>query len=257
MRHLNVPIRPRHLKGAWPNPCYFGGMSAHFRPVNDKARLLAHFGVTLEDAASWPEEANPQDVAPIIRRAPEHAGARQGLLASFGLLPHWARDPTLARRTYNARSETAMDKQNFREAWAKGQRCAVPAECIYEPALDAQERGGRWQLSRRDGQPMLLAGLWSRGWSPSGAAVMTFTLLTVDASQHPLGGHLQRPGEEARMVAMLTPDELDDWLECESERMLAMLRTRPAEELQLTPAPPPTARHAPTRISNIKGDVLI
>jgi putative SOS response-associated peptidase YedK len=252
-----VPFRPRPSKVAWPIPCYFEGMSAHFHPVNDKARLLQHFGITLEDAESWPEEANPQDLAPIIRRAPEQPGARQGLLASFGLLPHWARDPTLARRTYNARSETAMGKQNFREAWAKGQRCAVPAECIYEPALEAQERGGRWQLSRCDGEPMLLAGLWSRGWSPNGAAVMTFTLLTVDASDHALAVHLQRPGEDARMVAMLAPEQLDEWLDCPPEKMLSMLRACPAEALQLTPAPPPVVRNAPTRISNIKGDVLI
>jgi putative SOS response-associated peptidase YedK len=232
-------------------------MSAHFRPVNDKARLLQHFGITLEDAESWPEEVNPQDLAPIIRRVPDQPSQRQGLLASFGLLPHWARDPTLARRTYNARSETAMDKPNFREAWAKGQRCAVPAECIYEPVLESQERGGRWQLSRRDGEPMLLAGLWSRGWSPSGAAVMTFTLLTVDASDHPLAAHLQRPGEDARMVAMLNPAELDAWLDCAPDQMTQMLRLPPAEALQLTPAPPPVVRNAPTRISNIKGDVLI
>lgn len=232
-------------------------MSAHFHPVNDKARLLEHFGITLEDAASWPEEVNPQDLAPIIRRAPDQPGLRQGLLASFGLLPHWARDPTLARRTYNARSETAMDKPNFKEAWAKGQRCAVPAECIYEPVLDTQGRGGRWQLSRRDGQALLLAGLWSRGWSPSGAAVMTFTLLTVDASEHPLAAHLQRPGEDARMVAMLDATDLDAWLDCPVEHMASMLKPCPADALALTPAPPPVARHAPTRISNIKGDVLI
>jgi len=58
------------------------------------------------------------------------------------------------------------------------------------------------------------------------------------------------------MVAMLNKAELDEWLDCPAEHMPNMLHHFPAEGLQLTPAPPPVIRNAPTRISNIKGDVL-
>lgn len=245
------------VRPIWPIPCYFEHMSAHFYPVIDRARLQQHFGVMLDEAMSWPDEINPQDPAPIVRQHPEHLTERQGLLGLFGLLPHWARDPTLARRTYNARSETAMDRPNFKEAWAKGQRCIVPIECILEPGQDAQGKNHRWQMSRQDGAPMGVAGLWSRGWSPSGVALMTFTLLTVDAPNHPLAIELQRPGEDPRMAAILPADQFDAWLNCPTSQMPGMLRALPADQLLVKPAPPPSARNAPTRISNIKGDILI
>lgn len=232
-------------------------MSAHFFPVIDRARLQQHFGIVLEESLTWPDEINPQDPAPMVRQHPEHPDERQGLLGLFGLLPHWARDPTLARRTYNARSETAMDRPNFKEAWAKGQRCIVPVECILESGLDEHGKACRWQMSRQDGTPMGVAGLWSRGWSPSGIALMTFALLTVDAPDHPLAIQLQRPGEDPRMAAILPAAQFDDWLTCPIAHMPTMLKPLPAEQLTVRPAPPPSVRHAPMRISNIKGDILI
>ena len=76
-------------------------------------------------------------LAPAVRmRDGEGPAQREVFLAQFGLMPFWAKDPTVARRTYNARSETADTKPNFRDAWRRGHRCIIPAECLYLPRYD-------------------------------------------------------------------------------------------------------------------------
>lgn len=59
--------------------------------------------------------------------------AREVLLGSFGLILGWSKDTKIARRSYNARSETASVKPSFRNAWKYGQHCIISAAAIYEP----------------------------------------------------------------------------------------------------------------------------
>ena len=56
---------------------------------------------------------------------------RRLLLAKWGLLPHWAKDESLAFKTFNARAETVREKPSFRGAF-KYRRCLVPMNGYYE-----------------------------------------------------------------------------------------------------------------------------
>ena len=49
----------------------------------------------------------------------------------WGLVPSWAKDPTIGFRTINARSETVTTMPSFREPF-KSQRCLIPADGFYE-----------------------------------------------------------------------------------------------------------------------------
>jgi putative SOS response-associated peptidase YedK len=72
-----------------------------------------------------------------------------------------------ARRTYNARSETAREKPSFRDAWRRGQHCLIPAEAIYEPDWRCGKAVAT-RISRADGKRMGIAGRWT-GWkAPDG-----------------------------------------------------------------------------------------
>ena len=214
-------------------------MCSNYRAPTDMDRMQ-HFAVAL-DQPPQQDEIWPLYRAPIVRRSGLSPMPRDAALAQFGLLPHWAKEPALARRTYNARSETANEKPSFRDAWRKGQRCIVPAEWIYEPCWETG-KAVRWRIARADGAPMGIAGLWSRWQAPGGEPTVTFAMLTVDAGDHPLMQRFHKPDDEKRMVAVLEQHDFDAWLDAPVATMAALLRPCPAQNLAAEPAPLPPRR---------------
>lgn len=67
--------------------------------------------------AAFPDETWPGYLAPLIRKAKDQSThSRELAVGLFGLVPHWSKDLTIGRRTYNARSETVAEKPSFRDA---------------------------------------------------------------------------------------------------------------------------------------------
>lgn len=210
-------------------------MCSHFQAIKNRARLEEEFSVTP------PPEQGVFDVWPsyravFIRRPPEaDAGDeavpdREALAGVFGLIPAWAKDDKFARRTYNARSETAATLPSFRDAWRRGHRCIIPAEALYEPDW----RSGKAQATRivrSDGRALGVAGLWSAWKSPAGDSILSFTMLTVNADDHPLMRNLHKPGEEKRMVVILPEASYDDWLTAPVGRAMALMQPYPAGQM--------------------------
>jgi putative SOS response-associated peptidase YedK len=96
----------------------------------------------------------------------------------------------------------------------------------------------RWRISRRDGKPLGIAGLW--GWwrdKATGDEVLSFTMLTVNADDHSVMKHFHRPGDEKRMVVILEEPQYDAWLKCPQDSMMSFMRQYPAELLEAAPAP--------------------
>jgi putative SOS response-associated peptidase YedK len=191
-------------------------MCSNYRPVTRMDRLLTFFGV---ERAKDEESADvfPLGTAPFIRLA--HAGQQIGqpaLVAEdgmFGLLPNFATEVQFGRRTYNARSETVDKLASFRQAWSAGQRCIIPAEAFYEPCYESGT-SVRWRIGQIGEVPMGIAGLYRRWRNPAGSEFFTFTMLTVNADQHPLMKRMHKPGEEKRMVVILSRDDYLPWLSC-------------------------------------------
>lgn len=157
--------------------------------------------------------------------------ASEALIGQFGLVPHWAQDLKFGRRTFNARSETAATKPSFRDAWRQARHCIIPVVAIYEPDW----RSGKaiaTRISRADGQPMGIAGLWDTWKSPQGETVHSFTMLTINADQHPLMQLFHKPADEKRMVVLLPEAQFDDWLDAPAQRSMAFLQPYPAERLK-------------------------
>lgn len=211
-------------------------MCSHFESVRDHQILKHHF--QLDNVP----EGGKRDMWPgymglFIRRhefadvGDEAVPEREALLGSFGLIPHWATDTKIARQTYNARTETVASKPSFRDAWKKSQHCIIPAEAIYEPDW----RSGKaipTRISRIDGEPMGIAGLWS-GWrSPKGEILYSFTMLTINADQHPLMNHFHKPTDEKRMVVILPEARYSDWLCANLESSLDFMHSYPAHQLK-------------------------
>lgn len=217
-------------------------MCSNYRAPTDMDRMQRHFAIALDQPPPQ-GETWPLYRAPVVRRTGDPTAPREAALGQFGLLPHWAKDAALGRSTYNARSETAATKPSFREAWRKGHRCVIPADWIYEPCWETG-KAVRWRISRQDGGPLAIAGLWSRWQPPQGDPVVTFTMLTVNADGHELMQRFHKPDDEKRMVVVLEAQDIDGWLDAPAATMATWMRRCPADRLIAEPAPLPPRRKA-------------
>jgi len=156
-------------------------------------------------------------------------GSRHLTEMRWGLIPSWAKDPTIGNRMINARAETVATKPAFRVALRK-RRCLIPADGFYE----WQPVGRRKQpvyiiLKRR--KPFSFAGLWEAWTSPEGEEVRSCTIITTEAND------LLKPIHD-RMPVILTKEAEKVWLDPmiqDPERLLPLLTPYLAEEMEVYP----------------------
>jgi putative SOS response-associated peptidase YedK len=149
-------------------------MCTNYVGTRNKAWVKSTFGVELPETP-FPEEAYPGYAAPIVRRNAN--GEICCELARFGLVPHWSKDMTIGKRTYNARSETVAEKPSYRTPW---------------------------KIQREDFEPMAIASLWDQWMDKStGEIIVSFTMLTVNADTHPVMRQFHKAEDEKRSVVVL------------------------------------------------------
>lgn len=186
----------------------------------------------------WPGYAGP-----FVMRTPDADICDESVpplnieIGTFGLIPAWAGDERMAKRTYNARSETVAEKPAFRDAWSRAQHCIIPAAAIYEPDW----RSGAsipTRITRTDGDLLGIAGLYERRRTLDGAWAYSFTMLTLNADAHPLFNQLHRPDpkrspecQDKRMVAILPRGLYKAWLDAPPGEAMDFMRMFPASRL--------------------------
>lgn len=141
----------------------------------------------------------PLQAAPVIL----DASPKELTVARWGLLPHWAKDPKIASRMINARAETVAKRTAFKEL-LPGHRCIVPCDGFYEWRKTGRVHQPHF-VHAASGEPLAMAGLWSRWRSPEGLDVLTFTVLTCAANP------LVRPIHD-RMPVFLDDEGRRRWL---------------------------------------------
>lgn len=150
----------------------------------------------------------------------------------WGLIPSWAKDPSLAARMINARAETVAEKPAFRAAF-KYRRCLIPVTGFYEwQKVDGKKQP--YHIHPADGKAMVLAGLWEHWQGPDGSEIDSCTILTTTANE------LMAPLHE-RMPVILQPDDYDSWLATDAkgiDRLQHLLRPAPAGFLAAYPIAP-------------------
>ena len=221
-------------------------MCSHYESVRDRQILKRHFQLDdIPEGGKW--DMWPGYLGPFIRRhefadvGDEAVPEREVLLGSFGLIPHWATDTKIARQTYNARSETVAVKPSYRDAWKKGHHCIIPADALYEPDW----RSGKaipTRISRADGEPMGIAGLWSWWKSPKGDVLHSYTMLTINADEHPLMKQFHKPTDEKRMVVILPENRYDEWLRATADQSAAFMELYSSKALQSSTSMPGNLR---------------
>ncbi|MCG3135812.1 MAG: putative SOS response-associated peptidase YedK [Planctomycetes bacterium] len=138
-------------------------MCARYSLARTDAALADLFGVP--ELASVPprEMIYPTQDVPVVVEGPR--GVRRLGSRRWGLVPHWADDPTIGQKMLNARSETVAEKPSFRRAFA-ARRCLVPADGFFEWLKDGKARIPH-RFARADGRAFAFAGIWER-WGGRG-----------------------------------------------------------------------------------------
>lgn len=175
------------------------GRFAFYSPGEAAAAL---FGATAAaDIEPRYNIAPTQYVAAIRNGADEQ---RELVMLRWGLVPTWAKDPSIGNRMINARAETVAEKPSYRNAF-KHRRCLVLADGFYEWRREGDAKTPYF-ISLASGGPFALAGLWER-WTDkqSGESLQTTTLITTEANDFMAPLH-------HRMPVILEADTATEWL---------------------------------------------
>jgi putative SOS response-associated peptidase YedK len=139
----------------------------------------------------------------LLLRVPHGSDRREFVRARWGLIPSWARDPSVGNRLINARSETAHEKPAFRAAF-RSRRCLIPASGFYEWRR-VERKKQPYFIRMRDGGPFAFAGLWAEWNGPDGSRTETCVVLTTGANPVVSSIH-------DRMPVIIGPGNYDRWL---------------------------------------------
>lgn len=214
--------------------------------------LLATPVAELQRLFGFPELPNlsPRyNIAPtqgIATIRADGSGLHLGLLR-WGLVPHWADDPSIGSRMINARGETVAEKPAFRSA-LKQRRALIPIDGFYEwqAAPDGGKRKRPHVIRRRDRRPMALAALWERWKGPKGGPALEVPLETVTIVTTTANATL-RPLHD-RMPVIVDEADWDAWLDPRTPGPAAEALIRPAPDALLDAVP------VGPRVGNVRND---
>ena len=209
-------------------------MCTRFTPTQSKQWVQEHLGVELP--SGYPAEAFPGYSAPLVVKSHQSGRVACGL-AKFGLIPRWAKDSKISRLTYNARSETVTEKPSYRTAWRQRQFGLVLVDDFYEPSYESG-KAVPWKIQLASGEPFAIACLWDRWKDPiTGELVVSLSMLTVNADEHPVMRQFHKPGDEKRTPVVIAPHLHDQWLAANTAQAHELMTWTHMPELMAFPAP--------------------
>jgi putative SOS response-associated peptidase YedK len=169
--------------------------------------------------------APTKEVYAVVERPPRQAESedaeqppeRQLRVLTWGLVPSWAKDPSIGNRMINARMETVAEKPAYKRAFAK-RRCLLPADGYFEwYPTDEKTKAGKprkqpFFIHPDDGGVLAMAGLYEIWRDPTKAEDdpdrfrWTCTVITTNAED--AVGHIHD-----RMPLMVERDRWSAWLD--------------------------------------------
>ncbi|GAA4598896.1 SOS response-associated peptidase [Planotetraspora phitsanulokensis] len=220
-------------------------MCGRYASARKKHDLLEEFEVELDGAPD--QELGPDyNVAPtkevyaVMSRVPRgEDGSRSGRpvrqlrVVRWGLVPSWAKDPSIGSRLINARIETVGDKPAFRKAFAS-RRCLLPADGYFEWMPTEEKKKQPYFIHPADGGVLAMAGLYEF-WKDPGRAdddplkwLCTCTVITTSAEDE-----LGRIHD--RMPMMVERGRWAEWLDPRLEDPAKLLVPASPDRLEAYP----------------------
>lgn len=165
--------------------------------------MIALFAAALIWFSMPARDIAPTQSVPVIRQHPK-GPVRQISTIRWGLIPNWAKDPSIAANTINAKSETAATKPAFRDPF-KHRRCLIPANGFYEWKKNGVSKQP-YCFEINNGELFGFAGLWD-GWkNAEGQWIKTCSILTTVPNAVTSTVH-------DRMPVILDRESYDLWLD--------------------------------------------
>ena len=221
-------------------------MCGRYVSATSPDKLAEEFHVESIKADELPAKYNVAPTDPVYAIAISRDGLRQLGTFKWGLVPSWAKDPSIASRMINARAETVSSKPAFKRLLQK-RRCILPADGFYE----WQRRDGKkaskqpFFIRRADGKPLAMAGLWEV-WKPRADPdadwLRSATIITGEPNS------LVAPLHD-RMPVILPEEAWDTWLDRDNEDADALTKL-----LVPYPADKMIAYPVDTTVNSVKND---
>ena len=168
---------------------------------------------------SSPSDFLPTETVPVVRLNPE-THHRELVHLRWGLIPSWAKDPSIGSRLTYARAETVATKRSFQDAFRQ-RRCLVVVDSF---------RLRRRAIQMKDGRPFGMGGVWER-WEGNGQ-IESCAVITTTANE------LVEPFND-RMPVIVAEEDYDRWLDPKSqdaEELDRMMRPYSADSMMVVPA---------------------
>ena len=183
--------------------------------------IALHFeAVWGESAAQFVPGWNIAPSRPLLL-VTQDGGERRLQSAVWGLLPHWAKDTTMAR-PINARGESVAEKPMFRDAFRKT-RCLIPIDGFYEWHREGAAKQP-WYFHMRELEPFALAGLLSHWRGGTDQQLDSCAVITTSANS------VMAPVHE-RMPVIVARADWGAWLSGETAPARDLLRPFACEGL--------------------------
>jgi putative SOS response-associated peptidase YedK len=214
--HRAVKIAPQEMKGKI--------MCGRFVLISDLSIVADEFDIQ-GIAGDYRTSANVlpgHSVAAVI-----HEEVKRLVQLRWGLIPSWAKNPSIGSRMINARAETLAEKPSFRNAFKK-RRCLIIADGFYESLRD----GGKkipFYFRLKSGKPFGFAGLYEMWTSPEGQPIHTCTIITTEPND------LIQPIHN-RMPVIMPKDKESLWIDPAVQnhaQLLSLLHPYPSAEMEV------------------------
>lgn len=151
--------------------------------------------------------AEPIDLKPNYNVAPTQdvPVIINGQLSMFrwGLIPFWAKDPTIGHKMINARAETVDEKPSFKHSLQR-KRCLIVADGFYEWRKEGRTKRP-YRITLKNKELFGFAGLWDTWKSPTGD-INSCTIITTTPNELMVSIH-------DRMPVILSRDSERVWLD--------------------------------------------
>lgn len=191
-------------------------MCGRFALYADKTALELFLGISLFGDFSARYNLAPSQSCLFIKG--EMGGNPRTARLSWGLIPAWAKDKSMAGKMINARAETITEKPSFKSAFNK-RRGIIPANGFYEWKTTGKSKKPFF-ISPKDQGLLGFGGIWESNSHLGAEAVETFSIITTAANQDMNDLH-------ERMPLILPRESWKTWLdheEVDAEKLGALLK---------------------------------